>query len=335
MDPTPVRSKRNWAEWLRWGLIAALTALLAINLVIRSLTAPADRAAAIEVHAPLAAPVGVERATLITINLAHGRADGMSQLTTGEDRIRSNLDAIAALLAGHAPDLVCLQEADSPSWWSGDFDHVAHVARGAGLPLAVRAGHVDGFGLRYGTALLSRWPLADARARTFAPSPPTMAKGFTVAAVPWPGRDLVFDLVSVHTDFASGAVRATQVDELVATLRRRGRPVVIAGDLNSGWGTGGATRRLVEALDLQAWMPEAEMVTFPTTGARLDWVLVSAPFTLVAVEVLPDPVSDHRALKAVIRVTKPGEGRSPQEAASPVARPRPLPPPHPPQDARP
>jgi len=242
---------------------------------------------------------------LMTLNLAHGRADALNQvgqLGLSADELRANIAAAAAVVARHAPDLVCLQEADSPSWWSGDFDHVTAVAAPAGLPYAVRASHVDGFGLHYGTAILGRWPLGEAQARTFEPTPPTFPKGFTIAAVRWPGRDLVFDLVSIHCDFASARARERQVDQLVAVVRARGRPVIVAGDLNSGWSAAGATRRLAEALALATWEPEADLVTFPDTGARLDWILVSEPFELELVEILPDVISDHRALVATIVV---------------------------------
>jgi len=302
VSPHPTRPRRRaWVQRLRWTAVVVLVVLLGVRLVTR--WSAAERVVPVEVErhvSGVATAMPAAAFTVMTVNLAHGRAAGFSQLTTSRRRLRANLADAAALIHRQEPDAVCLQEADSPSWWSGGFDHVAAVARDAEMPLAVRASHVDGVGLHYGTAVLSRWGLADAEARTFTPSPPTFAKGFTVAAVTWPGRELVFDLVSVHTDFASARVRRRQVEELVAVIEARDRPVVIAGDLNNGWTARGSTRYLAERLALSAWRPEAELVTFPTTGGRLDWILVSSPFHIVECRVLEEVVSDHRALVATV-----------------------------------
>lgn len=309
---TATAPRRRWLTLLRWGAIALLVVVVVARLVARNIAAVPVVPAEVEQLAPAPVIGDAARLRLMTLNLAHGRADALNQvgqLGLSEDELRANIAAAAAVVARHDPDLVCLQEADSPSWWSGDFDHVAAVASPARLPYAVRANHVDGLGLHYGTAILSRWVLTEAEARTFDPTPPTFPKGFTIAAVQWPGRDLVFDLVSIHCDFASAGARERQIDQLVAVVRARGRPVIVGGDLNSGWSATGATRRLAEALALTTWEPEAELVTFPDTGARLDWILVSAPFELERTEILPDVISDHHALVATIGVTDPGRSK--------------------------
>ena len=67
--------------------------------------------------------------TILTLNVAHGRKDGPNQLWQSAAAIRANLDLVSRLLTKAAPDVVGLQEADGPSFWSGGFDHVEYLAR--------------------------------------------------------------------------------------------------------------------------------------------------------------------------------------------------------------
>jgi endonuclease/exonuclease/phosphatase family metal-dependent hydrolase len=43
------------------------------------------------------------------------------------------------------------------------------------------------------------------------------------------------------------------------------------------------------------------MVTFPKTGRRLDWILVSPQLEFADHRILDDPISDHYAVVAEIR----------------------------------
>lgn len=243
------------------------------------------------------------RLKVATLNIAHGRSNGLHQVLLPRARIQANLDAIAALLRREAPEVVSLQEADGPSLWSGRFDHVRYLAEKAGFRYHSRGRHVQAPGLRYGTALLSRDALTDPRSVAFRPSPPTPPKGFLVAAVHPPGRpDLELDVVSVHLDFASARVRARQIDTMIRHLSGRGRPMVVMGDFNCGWTDGSSgLRRLAEGLSLQTWKPEErDLVTFAATGKRLDWILVSPGLQIKRHQVLQDVVSDHKAVVAEI-----------------------------------
>lgn len=241
---------------------------------------------------------------LATLNLAHGRGTGHFQLFQQPHDLRSHLEVAGQLLADHQLDAVALQEVDAASWWSGDFDHLAVLTQQAGMRWSTHGAHVDGAGLSYGTAVAARHPLVQPFSHTFAASPPSPPKGFTLAVLQAPGWPEI-DVVSVHLDFFSPAARASQLDEIAAVLAERQRPVVIMGDLNGGWQ--GPARLLADALDLVAWEPEEEIVTFPKLGVRLDWVLVGRGIELVSHEVLPDPVSDHRAIVVELRLAEPAE----------------------------
>lgn len=242
---------------------------------------------------------------VLTLNIAHGRGEALNQALLRRGTIERNLDDVAAVLSRIQPDVAALQEADGPSIWSGRFNHVDRLAEAAGFEHMFRGSHVDGFGLDYGAALLSRTALQHRDSVRFAPSPPTPPKGFVVATVDVPAAtDSKVDVVSVHLDFASARVRRRQLDRLADSLEARSRPRIVAGDFNCGWDDADrALRSFCERLQLSAFqpdVPEVDAATFPSTGQRLDWILVSPELEITDCRVLPDVVSDHRAVVAVI-----------------------------------
>ena len=242
-----------------------------------------------------------EHLRVATLNVAHGRAMGFHQALQSEERIKEQLAAAAALLAAEDPDLIALQEADSPSAWSGGFDHVAFFADHTDSRAYAAGKHIDAFGLRYGTAVLSQTPIHEARSSTFAISPPTPAKGWVLSTVQV-GAVWV-DVVSVHLDFSRESVRTRQVTELVEALQARPHPLVLMGDLNTEWDDDdSAVARLCRELGLHTWAPSEALVTFPTTKSRLDWILVSEELEFTSHRVLDAPVSDHRAVVADLRL---------------------------------
>jgi endonuclease/exonuclease/phosphatase family metal-dependent hydrolase len=244
---------------------------------------------------------------VMTANIAHGRGTGRHQALQSGNTIRSNLDEIAKVLLREQPDVVALQEADGPSFWSGGFSHVEHLADAAGFSHQFRGEHVKGLKTSYGTALLSQVPLNDRGSVTFAPSPPTLSKGYVVGRVGWPGNPGVeVTVVSVHLDFSRASVRKAQVEKMILTLSERERPLIIMGDFNCSWtGKEGSLRTLAEGLEARAYEPAAEkMGTFPSTGKRLDWILISADLEFVRYETIIDAVSDHRAVIASLKLRR-------------------------------
>jgi len=239
---------------------------------------------------------------IMTVNIAHGRGESFHQLLQDTDTTVANLDSIATLLRCSGVDIVALQEADGPSFWSGNFNHVDYLANNGAFSQSVQGMHVDGLGLAYGTALMANLALNNPKAITFDPSLSPVPKGFVVSTVKWPGNaDIDVDIVSVHLDFASAAVRRQQAAELIETLGRRGHPVIIMGDFNDGWEEDSTVRHISEALSLTAYSPEeAGLETFPAFSERLDWILVSPELSFSSYNVLPDPISDHRSVLAEV-----------------------------------
>ena len=229
----------------------------------------------------------------MTLNVAHGRGTALHQTGLQAAEFEANLEALARMLRRERPDVVALQEADGPSFWSGGFDHVGRLAALAGYPHRFRGRHVDAAELSYGTALLSTRPLENPVSHRFAPSLPTPLKGFVVATV----GDV--DVVSVHLDFLREAVRRRQGEEMVAVLKDRKRPLILLGDFNLEWDD--TLRHLTDALDLHAYAPDATDLA-SLEDRRIDWIFLSRRLEFVRYAVVPDALSDHRAVVADVRV---------------------------------
>lgn len=246
---------------------------------------------------------------LFSLNVAHGRRTATHQALLRESTTRRNVEEIAKVLKNVGPDLVALQEADGPSPWSGNFDHVATLAEHAELADHYRGEHnhmgIDPFRVSSGTAILSTWELANAESRRFGTNWRD-TKGFVVATVTVPEwNDAEIDVVSVHLDFLRPSLRKTQILDMVNALIHRRRPLVILGDLNCCWQQEKASLRLFnDMLGLRPYRPEDATPTFPVRRPRrrLDWILVSRDLDFHDYHTLKTPLSDHLGIVADLRM---------------------------------
>ena len=161
-------------------------------------------------------------------------------------------------------------------------------------------------GLSYGTALMSRLHLTNPQAITFDPSLSPVPKGFVVSTVSWPGKTNVnIDVISVHLDFMSEVIRKQQADELITVLRNRNNHMILMGDLNTEWHQYGSTAQyLAVELGLTAFQPDnRELITFPKSKGRIDWILISSALEFRSHEVIGTGISDHRGIIARIALS--------------------------------
>lgn len=248
---------------------------------------------------------------VLTLNAAHGRSDGPNQLLLGKDTFVTNLEQISDLLLTTQADIVALQEADGPSWWSGGFDHARSLAEQADYPFHFRADHATSWLYRYGTAVLSRLPLTASHSHRFPATLPTPRKGFVISevAMPAPGygeQAVGIDVLSVHFDYLSRSAQARQLAELQAVLEDRDNPVIVLGDFNSNWHRDDSpVRRLAQRTGLKAWQPDALHLD-THEGERIDWILISDHFEFHSYRVLTDVVSDHLPVLAEIGISPDG-----------------------------
>lgn len=250
---------------------------------------------------------------LLTLNIAHGRNQAANQLLLEKEDIEQNIRSIARLLKKTSADIVALQEADGPSGWSGNFDHIELLAREAGYPWYYRANHAESWLFSYGTAILSRLPVRETLQHTFSPSPPTLNKGFLLGQVNWmnqnaAGSTLAVDVVSVHLDFSRQRVRDEQIAEMAEVFANRENPMIILGDFNSEWlAETSVVKKLAEKAGMSVYDPGATDLHTYNSSRRYDWILISDELAFVRYEVLPDVLSDHLAVLAEIKLKNTNE----------------------------
>lgn len=294
--------------------------ILASFLLGMTGTPPTCTAGALE-DQPGGAPTPLRVATL---NVAHGRGLALSQFTLTAEEFRANVAALTAVIRQKRPDVLALQEADGRSAWSGLFDHVDYIAEHADYRFVHHGIHFEaGIGdlsIRYGTALLSRFPLrSTASHRSVVRQFHT--KGFVTAEFDFHGRPVV--VVSLHLDSSSADVRRKEAGNIVDVLSQLKKPLIVMGDFNSRWTSEtDAVRTITKRLQLRAFQPESgegearpttnpppppSLMTFRSTGpvSRIDWILISHDLEFVEYGVWVDKISDHRGVEATIKWRKP------------------------------
>lgn len=244
---------------------------------------------------------------LLSLNIAHARRKAQHQSLLREPTIRRNLSLIAGVIEREEPHVVALQEADGPSSWSGKIDHVETISTLAGYAHAFRGEHshpsLSRLDLSYGTALLSRLPLASPRSLAFQQNWRD-TKGFVAATIsPESLGGESVDVVSIHLDFLADRVRRKQVEQLVDTFRGHAHHLVVMGDFNCSWSE---RRKSLDLLHRELRLrPFAELAS-PTYPAwrplvRLDWILISEGLDFAGYHTLFDRVSDHLGIVADVR----------------------------------
>jgi endonuclease/exonuclease/phosphatase family metal-dependent hydrolase len=246
---------------------------------------------------------------LFTLNVAHARRQVATKPFVRRRTARRNLKDIAHTVRQVQPDIVALQEADGPSAWSGNFDHVATLAELAELEAHFRGNHnpfgLGRFQLASGTALLARQPLLDPMSHRFGLSWRD-TKGFVAATIvvqEWGGLEV--DVVSVHLDFLTPSMRRRQIHQMAEILTPRERPLVVLGDLNCCWLREPQSMELLtKSLALGSYQPEMSAPTYPTYNPRrrFDWILVSPQLVFRGYHTVHVPLSDHLVLVADLGV---------------------------------
>jgi endonuclease/exonuclease/phosphatase family metal-dependent hydrolase len=254
---------------------------------------------------------------VMTLNIAHARAQGVSQLLQSTQQARANLLSIADVVRREAPHVIAFQEIDQGSFWNGNFSHTAFLAEQAVYPHHFSGSHVSGNSLDYGTSIMSRQGISQSRSVSFDKPFLRQPKGFVVTTIDWPSAgDVKVDVVSLHLDFLTEAKRRAEIEQLVQALASQTQSRlakgqqpnlrILMGDFNIDYGDDDALiHELTEKLQLHTYRPMEQLITFPRFERRLDWVLVSRDLEFVEHRVLADPLSDHQAVVADLVMKNP------------------------------
>ncbi len=282
-------------------IVTALTACATAQKQV-----PTVYGAGIDADAAIIAQAGYPKKVLrvATLNIAHGRKDSFNQLFLFKSSFKENLDDIADVLKQYNPQIVALQEADAASLWSGSFNHVQYLATQGQYPWRTQVINAENWLFSYGTAILSVVPVTATIQHTFAPSPPTLSKGFVLAQVDMPcsnrEQSCKVDIVSVHLDFSRKSVRKKQISELKEILSIRRNSTIILGDFNSEWlAESSVIKELGTNSRFYTYEPESSVYN-SYKNKRLDWILITKDLEFTDYRVLPEILSDHAMVIAEI-----------------------------------
>jgi endonuclease/exonuclease/phosphatase family metal-dependent hydrolase len=241
--------------------------------------------------------------SVMTLNIGHGRGNSLHQLFQTKKKITSNTDLIAGIIKREGIDITTLQEVDGPGFWNGGLDVIEHLAEVSGCQHGIWTRNVETPALSYGTALLSGLAYSHAESYTFKARPFILPKGFTSGIFRISERNNTHVcVVSVHLAPLLAPMRRLQTEIIINTLENVGYPLIITGDFNCGYKEGSAVKMLADRLNLKLWEPESkELATHQPGNRRLDWIMISDNLEFIDYSVLKDKLSDHSAVKAVIR----------------------------------
>ncbi len=319
------RKKRKW--------IYITLALLSVIILPYGWSRLASSGRMLSVHSVLgSAPAAKAPDSNIRVacyNIAHGRGLTASNFDGGDRAVRQRrLDEIAELLREIDADVVVLNEVDFAASWSYSVNQARYLAQKAGYPHWVEQRNTDVralfWKLRYGNAILSKYPIADAQVIDY--------PGYSGWETTFFGqkRGVYCDVeiggqtvrvVGAHLCHRSEDVRTRSAAVLNKLTAASEFPVIVAGDLNSTapgmpkaqFDADGANAvatfdggKLFRRITVPESLTEADM-TFHSAkpGSVIDWILIPPTWSFQQYRVIQSDLSDHRPVWAELKLSEP------------------------------
>ncbi|MHC4606129.1 MAG: endonuclease/exonuclease/phosphatase family protein [Planctomycetota bacterium] len=257
-------------------------------------------------EAPALPPAERGSIRIAAFNIAHGRGGGASNWSDDLERGR-RIGAIGAMLRVLDLDVAVLNEVDFDSSWSGGGDQAHAIAAVAGLPYVVEQASFDVsvpfFRARFGNAVLSRHPIAEARMVNLPGHSGLEAflagkkRGLLVRVTPVDGDP--FRVLALHLEPREEPTRLASVQVIPGLVAEDAAPLFVAGDLNTGFENDSLTWLRGKGL---FGFRASGAPTFPADAPRkeIDWILCPAARAFVEYRVVPTDLSDHCPVVAEI-----------------------------------
>ena len=320
---------RRWlASWLA---AAAVLALVAIALAAATVTGPSHGSAS---HTSPAAVTTAAASTAATPSVGAGlvgpelsapaqtrgdvcRGRRTPTLRVLQFNIRAGMSGtgdvdlaqIANEIEAVHPDLVSLNEVDNGTLRTR-VDEPSYLAEATGLH-AVYGPNLDYDGGRFGNAVLTRYPVVDARnlrlPGTFGLEP----RGLLTVVVRVEGHRIAFSSTHLSDGGAGRQSRTLQALAVAGALRSSAAPTILAGDLNSvptDLPVRILRRFLLDAQE-EGGTGEGDTIPEPSPAARFDYVLYDEHLAVVpdSTRVRSSASSDHAAVSTELTLL-PGHG---------------------------
>lgn len=260
----------------------ALTVVVALALAgVGSLRSPAE-------PSPSAADDGALRLVLANVHYGFDVEGRQRALDVGD------------LLADLGADLIVLNEVDRGWLIGGSADLLSTSALATGLDPVFGAASDE----VWGNALLTRLPVLEVQRTRLPRGRDPLTRSVLTVVVELPGGDplgvVVTHLSNVDRQGDTRLPQAQAVAAVVARLRERGIPAVVAGDLNAR--PGDPELVVLEDLELTRALAESRR-TFPDAApvAQLDHVLVPPSLDVEQADTIATGLSDHRFVVITLR----------------------------------
>jgi len=289
----------------------------AVNRLVRPWTVV--RVIAEDVAAAPVKMASADRLRVVAYNIAHGRGQSRSNWVDNDQR-QARLGEIAGVLRDVDADIVVLNEVDFEAIWSGHVNQAESIARLAGYPYRVEQRNLDAavpfVRLRFGNAVLSKYPIIDAQRVAYPGLRPwewmlVGHKEGVVATIGLPGGRWV-RVAGVHLEHRDEGVRIASAEMIAAMAVDDDVPLIAAGDFNSTRvdlpkarpvdGTTAVSR----LLDGHGWKarPGTMQGTFPAVNPdrEIDWILATPQSTVGDRSTTGGDLSDHLAVIAEVEL---------------------------------
>jgi len=315
-----------------WGLLSLPCLLLGWFFLNRALSPwRAMRLRKLELG-PVPPSTFAGRLRLGAYNIVHGR--GMPpdrRFRVGKEGLLTRLNRIAQMLQDANLDLVVLNEVDFDSVRSHGLNQAEYLARAAGFPFWVEQLNVDmalpWARMRYGNALLSRYPILTARRTALVGHSAWETaligkKQGLLCSIQLEEAHLI-GVMAVHLEHRRED-RRLQAAKIMDEVRLTSSlPLILAGDFNStplNYSHAPPDNQGQTALSwllgrgaYQTWPtgpPRREDLTFPSHEPQtvIDWILIPRDWKIISKEVRGGRLSDHLAVVMEVEVRGETEG---------------------------
>lgn len=316
--PTPRRRRRFFRVAFR--LIAALAIFIPGWLITLRATSPWRVVRTYTLDISSTAPQITDHPRPLRVaayNIAHGRGLAESNWDGSPAERETRLEEIASLLREAQLDLVVLNEVDFNCTWSGGVNQAKLIAKEAGFPyIAEQCSYDTGlplFTVRFGNALLSRYPIVSAELVDF----PTYLQWEALLGGKKRGLLCTLQLseaesvrvLAVHLEHRDEATRVGSARMIIDLAEEQATPLIVAGDFNStplGFPLAQIDHEGHNALSLLLGSglfitdlkigPSPDDLTFPSDEPNyvIDWVLAPTEWRIVSRRVVHTDLSDHR-----------------------------------------
>ena len=242
------------------------------------------------------------RLLVYNIRYATGTGPAFHLPIPGAGYLRSNrrvLTGITEFLRSESPDIVGLIEVDTGSIRTGMVNQAEHIA--------TQLGHYSTYECKYGAGSINQFvPIVRKQANAFLSAPSVTGErfhyfdtGIKRLIIELELEDLCVFLVHLSLKFRQRHYQLRSLHDLIMQSKK---PVIVAGDFNTFWGTH-EIYLFMRATGLKS-ANAAGLPSFPSRVPRieLDFILVSAGIEVTQFRVPDVRFSDHRPLVCDFRV---------------------------------